>query len=137
MRLTLALLVLALAARADTTPAEFYEVSTEGSSTVLKAGDKGRVVIALHLKPGAHMSEEAPLKIELVSPGTQLDKATLTVADKVLKPGAPPSDSRFEVGFAPVAHGPTTITAKMTFFVCTDKRCLRQTHNLSFPVEVQ
>lgn len=126
-------LVAPLAALADE-PTDFYEVSTEGSSKVVKAGDKGRVVIAFHLKGGAHMSAEAPLKIELASRESALDKATLSLADNISKTS---DTTRFEVGFAPGAHGPTTITAKMTFFVCTDKRCMRQTQALSFPVDVQ
>jgi hypothetical protein len=133
MRLVLAA-VLALAplcALADADVGALYEVTTEGTTAKLKAGDTGKVVIAIKAKGGAHVSDEAPLKIELSSKQSKLSKEKLTLADAVDK-AAP----RFEVPFTPTAQGPTTVEAKMTFFICTEKLCSRQTKNLSLPVEV-
>ncbi|MBK9177924.1 MAG: hypothetical protein IPM46_16670, partial [Flavobacteriales bacterium] len=84
-------------------------------------------------------SDEAPLKIELSSKESQLAKEKLTLADSLNKKKDGEKDypdPRFEVGFTPHTQGPTTVEAKMTFFICTEKLCSRQTKNLSLPVEV-
>jgi hypothetical protein len=122
--------------------AALYEVKTEGSSAEVKAGEKGRVVISIAAKNGAHVSDEAPLRIELSSKDAKLEKERLTLADSVVKkaPGsAEYPDPRFEVGFTAPAAGAkaTSVEAKLTFFICTDKVCARQTRALSFPVVVR
>ncbi len=116
---------------AEVDVASFYEVTTEGTTTRLKAGETGKVIISIKVKNGAHVSDEAPLKIELSSKQSKLPKAKLTLAD-ALDPKAP----RFEVPFTPTAQGATTVEAQMTFFICTEKLCARQTKHLSLPVEV-
>ncbi len=132
MKTLAALAVLCCSTVALADEPDLYDITTEGSTTALKAGAKGNVVIAFRLKPGAHLSDEAPMKIELSSAQATLAKKTLTLAD-AKKKGEP----RFEVGFTPTAPGPASIDAKLTFFVCTDTRCLRQTKALSVAVEVQ
>lgn len=120
-------------------PKALYDVSTEGSTTALKAGERGKLVLSIKSRGGAHVSDEAPLRIELSSKESKLDKAKLTIADSVVKKKEGETmipDPRFEVGFAPSAQGPTSIDAKMTFFICTEKLCLRQTKTLSVPVSV-
>jgi hypothetical protein len=117
-----------------------YDVTTEGTSTQVKAGEKGKVVIAVKTKDGAHVSDEAPLKIELSSKGAKLDKQKLTYADSLAKKGEgekSPPDPRFEVAFTAPAKGTVTVEAKLTFFICTDKVCARQTKTLALPIEVQ
>lgn len=117
----------------------FYEVSTDGTTARLKAGETGKVIINIKAKNGAHVSDEAPLKIELSSKQSKLAKEKLTLADSTNKKKEGETtypDPRFEVGFTPTAQGPTTVEAKMTFFICTEKLCSRQTKNLSLPVEV-
>ncbi len=133
------LLTMSLPAFADVDVASFYEVTTEGSTTRLKAGEAGKIVISIRAKTGAHVSDEAPLKIELSSKQSKLEKEKLTLADSLnpRKDGEKNyPDPRFEVPFTPTAQGPTTVEAKMTFFICTEKLCSRQTKHLSFPVEV-
>ena len=110
----------------------FYEVTTTGTTAKLKAGETGKVIISITAKNGAHVSDEAPLKIELSSKQSKLGKEKLTLTDS--KTGA--ANPRFEVPFTPTAQGPTTVEAKLTFFICTEKLCSRQTKNLSLPVEV-
>jgi hypothetical protein len=107
-------------------------VSTEGSSSKLKAGEKGKVVIAFHVAAGSHISAEAPLKLELSSEKAALDKKLLTLADSRQK-----GEPRFEVGFGTEGKGSTAIDAKLTYFVCTDTKCVRQSKKLSVAVEVQ
>jgi len=128
------------AAFAETDVKSLYDVTTEGTSTSVKAGEKGAVVIAFTTKEGVHISDEAPLKIELSSKDVKLDKAKLTLADSVAKKtegGKTPPDPRFEVGFTAATKGKASVEAKLTFFICTDKICARQTRTLSLPVEVQ
>ncbi len=128
-----------LASAAEVDPSKFYEVTTDGSTTSLKAGESGKVVIAIKVKDGAHVSDEAPLKIELSSKQSKLAKEKLTLADSLNKKpeGATDyPDPRFEVGFTPATQGPTSVEAKLTFFICTEKLCARQTKQLSLPVEV-
>lgn len=141
IRSTLLVVVLgAFAALAEPDVKALYDVSTQGTSTEVKAGEKGTVVIAFTTKEGAHVSDEAPLKIELSAKGAKLDKQKLTLADSVADKadaGKSPPDPRFEVAFTPAAPGQATVDAKLTFFICTDKICARQTKSLSLPVAVK
>ncbi len=143
MRLfSLAVILLAPAAFAaadEAAIASMYDVSTEGTSTTVKAGEKGKVVISIRAKNGAHVSDEAPLRIELSSKESKLDQEKITLADSLNKKEKNAKvypDPRFEVGFTPATQGKTTVEAKMTFFICTDSLCSRQTKKFSFPVEV-
>jgi hypothetical protein len=135
----LAAMVCAPALAQDVDPASLYELSTEGTSAQVKAGDKGTFVLSIKTKSGAHVSEEAPLKLELK--GTQLTptKEKLTREDSVAKKvaGQQVPDPRFEVPFTAATAGKGTLDAKLTFFICTEKICARQQKTLSLPVEVQ
>lgn len=135
--LILASVLLSAVALADPDVTSLYDVKTDGSSTTLKSGEKGKVVISIKAKNGAHVSDEAPLRIELSSKDAKLDKEKLTLADSLEKKSDTVQypDPRFEVGFAP-AGGKASVEAKMTFFICTEKVCARQTKTLSFPVTV-
>ncbi len=132
-------LVAASALAAEPDISALYEVSSEGTTSSLKPGEKGKVILSIKAKNGAHVSDEAPLRIELSSKEATLDKQKLTLADSLAKKpeGATEyPDPRFEVGFTPTAHGKSSIEAKMTFFICTEKVCARQTRTLTFPVTV-
>lgn len=116
-----------------------YEISTEGTTAHLKAGDKGHLVISITAKGGAHVSDEAPLRIELTSKEAKLEKQKLTLADSVTKKAAGSAEypnPKFDIGFTPPPSGKTAIEAKMTFFICTEKLCSRQQKVLTVPVEV-
>ncbi|ABF86929.1 hypothetical protein MXAN_3062 [Myxococcus xanthus DK 1622] len=123
---------------ADVDPASLYEVSTEGTSTQVKAGEKGTFVLAIKTKAGAHVSDEAPLKLEVK--GSQLTpaKEKLVLADSVAKKaeGQAFADPRFEVPFTTAAAGKGSVDAKLVFFICTEKICARQQKTFSLPVEV-
>jgi hypothetical protein len=137
--LMLVMLAAPVALAADPDVTSLYEVRTDGSSTALKAGEKGKVVIQIKAKNGAHVSDEAPLRIELSSKDAKLDKEKVTLADSLVKKvegSADYPDPKFEVGFTPSGAGKANVEAKMTFFICTDKICARQTKTLSFPVTV-
>lgn len=142
MRLALivsSVLLVASAAHAEGDPEQMYDVSTEGTTSKLKAGESGKLVISIKAKNGAHVSDEAPLKIELSSKESKLAKDKLTLADSLNQKKEGETvypNPRFEVPFTPTAQGPTTLEAKMTFFICTEKLCARQTKKLSLPVDV-
>ncbi len=137
MRTILPLLVLAVFL---TSPAQaqeaskFYGLSTQGTTAKLKSGERGKVVFAFEMKGGAHLSEEAPMKILLSSPEAQLEKTRLSRSDGT--PGRTPATTNFEVGFTPTAQGRVTIDAQLTFFVCTENRCLREVASLKLPIDV-
>lgn len=139
----LAALVVAIActqASADEVdPSTLYEVSTEGTSTKVKAGDKGVFVLSIKSKAGAHVSDEAPLKLQVKGAQLTPAKEDLVLADSVAKKaeGQKWVDPRFEVPFTAAAAGKGTVDAKLTFFICTEKICARQQKTFSVPVEVQ
>jgi hypothetical protein len=137
--LTASLLVLSTAALAEEDVASLYEVTTTGTSSSFKAGEKGKVVIEIKTKSGSHISDEAPLKIELKGSGVTPEKTSLTLKDSVAqKKGSEKyADPKFDVALSGTAQGKGQVDAKMTFFVCTEKLCARQTKNLVLPIEVQ
>src|SRR6185369_2403486 len=108
------------------------EVSTEGSTAKVKVGEKGKVVIDIKALDGSHISDEAPLKIELKGTGAKVEKDKLGYKDSVgvKKNGAEYPDPHFEVPFTAPAAGKASIEAKMKFFVCTEKQCTPQTKTL-------
>jgi Disulphide bond corrector protein DsbC len=120
-------------------PSTLYEVSTDGTSTKVKAGEQGVFVLSIKSKPGAHVSDEAPLKLELKG-GAQLAPAQekLALKDSVAKKAAGQQfvDPRFEVPFKATAAGKGTLEAKLTFFICSEQLCARQQKTFSLPVEV-
>jgi hypothetical protein len=120
-------------------PSTLYELSTDGTSARLKAGERGVFVLSIKSKAGAHVSDEAPLKLQVK--GTQVTpaKEQLGREDSVAKKaeGQPFVDPRFEVPFTAAGVGKGTVDAKLTFFICTEKLCARQQKTVSIPVEVQ
>ncbi len=122
----------------DVDPTTLYEVTTEGTSTQVKAGEKGVFVLSVKTKPGAHVSEEAPLKLEVKGSQVTPAKEKLGREDSVAKKAAGQEfvDPRFEVPFTTAAAGKGTVDAKLLFFICTEKICARQQKTVSLPVEV-
>jgi hypothetical protein len=116
----------------------YFEVSTAGSSTRLKAGEKGVFVLSVRTREGAHVSNEAPLKLVLQSSGLKPAKSQLGRQDSVARaqPDKPHADPRFEVPFTAARAGKATLDAKLTFFLCREELCERQERSLSLPVEV-
>jgi hypothetical protein len=131
------ILLLATLAQAPDT-AGLYDVETGGTSQKVKVGEKGKIVIEIHAKSGAHISDEAPLKIELKGTGATPEKDKLVYKDSVgqKRNGAEYPDPRFEVPFSAASAGKASIEAKMKFFVCTEKVCSPQQKTLTFPVDV-
>ncbi len=141
MRRLLASLVIAvplLTQAQDVDPSTLYSLSTEGSSRAVKAGGRGTFVLAIAAHPGAHVSDEAPLKLTLSGTGVAPEKSSLSLADSVEKrpSGQATVSPRFEVPFVGTAAGAGKVDAKLTFFICTATICARQQKTLSVPVAV-
>jgi len=136
--LALFLLSAPAAFAADPDPSSLYVLTTEGSTTALKAGQPGTFVLVIHTVAGAHISEDAPLKLALSGSGGVEPQKTLlgrSDAKAVPKPGGA-TDPRFEVPLTASAKGQGAVEAKLTFFVCTETLCARQQKTLSVPVTV-
>ncbi len=116
----------------------FYELTTAGTSTQVKLGEKGKVVIEITAKPGAHVSADAPLSLKLTGKNAKPEKDSLKLTDSVSrpKPGEEYLNAKFEVPFAVDAVGKASVDAKLKFFICTEKVCSRQEKTFSFPVDV-
>ncbi|MBL0693297.1 hypothetical protein [Comamonas sp. JC664] len=123
---------------ADVDPASLYEVSTEGTSAQVKAGENGTFVLTIKSKDGAHVSDEAPLRLEVKGTLVTLAKEKLVLSDSVAKKaeGQAFTDPRFEVPFTAASAGKGALDAKLVFFICTEKICARQQKTFSLPVEV-
>jgi len=131
------LLSSALAAEVD--PASLYTVSTNGTTPRLHRGQKGLFVLEIQSLKGAHVSDEAPLKLTLTGTGAVAPERTaLTYGDSTRKKSEAVKypDPRFEVPLAATAVGTGSVEAKLTFFVCTADLCLRQQKTYSVPVTV-
>lgn len=111
-------------------PSSLYELSTAATTTALNAGEQGTWVLEIKPKAGAHVSDEAPLKIELSGKGVTPSKQKLELKDAVSKL------PRFEVPFTAKEKGQSQLDAKVTFFICTDNVCARQQKTLSSAVKV-
>lgn len=115
-----------------------YEVITDGTSTSAEAGKQATLAIAIVTREGAHVSDEAPLRIDLSGTNAAPAQQRLTLAHSLeQKPaGQKYPKPRFEVAFTAQRPGRATMDAKMVFFICTDQVCARQTKTLSLPLEV-
>ena len=135
-----AVLLASLALGAEVDPTTLYRVTTDGTTARVPPGQKGTLVLEIQSLKGAHVSDEAPLRIQLSGTGTVTpEKTQLVYGDSVRKPSSSLKypDPRFEVPLAAQGTGPGTVEAKMTFFVCTEQLCLRQQKTLSVPVTVE
>ncbi len=136
--LSLLVLLTPSAWAADPDPSSLYVVSTEGSSTILKPGQPGTFVLSIRTTAGAHISEDAPIKLTLSgSGGVEPAKASLGRSDaKAVRKPDGAADPRFEVPLTAVSKGQGAVEAKLTFFVCTETLCSRQQKTLRVPVTV-
>jgi hypothetical protein len=111
-----------------------YRLETEGSTTAVAPGGQGKLVIAIVTADKIHVHPKAPLRIALASTGLELARTSLGHADAV-DPGA--EGPRFEVPFTARAAGAQEARAKLDFFVCSDRWCVKQTRELTFAVQVR
>lgn len=115
----------------ETDVGALYELSAAGTPARVKAGGKGTFKLEIRPRGEAHISDEAPLKVELSGKHLKLAKDKLARAD-----ASSPSAPRFEVPFTAESAGAGAVEVKATFFVCTANLCERQQKVLSVPVAV-
>lgn len=134
LALAAALLGAAPAVRAaEATPK--YELETKGSTSTLKRGEQGKLVVVIRAKDGWHVDPRTPLKIDVTAPeGLKLEKTRLGKKDAV---DAKAESPRFEVPFTAVAAGAHEAHAKVDFFVCSADACVKQVKDVAFPVTVR
>lgn len=121
-------------------PADYYTVSTVGSSEKLKPGEAGRVVIEISAIKGAYLEGKAPWKVELKSKGVKLEKDKLALADAKMpkKPDLKYPVVRFEAPIVASEAGHATVEANVRLFVCLPSTvCMPHKNVVSFAVEVQ
>lgn len=137
-----ALLVTALAATSTARGAEpaaeaaaSYRLETTGTTSPVSVGAKGTFVISIVPLDKVHVHPQAPLKIALESsPGLKLEKSSLGKADPV----DPKADGRrFEVPFLAASRGPQEARAKVDFFICSDRWCVKQVREITAAVDVK
>jgi hypothetical protein len=133
--LALALAAAARAADPGADAAKSYRLETEGTTRQLPAGGKGKLVLSIVPSKGTHVHPDAPLKVALsASPGLSLSREQLGHADAVDPKAEGPS---FEVPFTALASGPQEAKAKVDFFICSDRWCVKQSRQLAVAIVVK
>ncbi|WP_242361138.1 hypothetical protein [Anaeromyxobacter sp. SG17] len=125
---------LARAADPAADAARSYRIDTQGSTTDVKAGGKGTLVLAIVPLEKVHVHPQAPLKITLEARGLTLAKTSLGHKDAQDPKAEAP---RFEVPFVASAAGKQEAKAKLDFFICSDQWCVKQTRDVAVAVNVK
>ncbi|WP_242346204.1 hypothetical protein [Anaeromyxobacter terrae] len=125
---------LARAADPAAEAAQSYRIDTQGTTSDLKAGGKGTLVLAIVPLSKVHVHPQAPLKITLEAQGLTLERTSLGHKDAVDPKSEAP---RFEVPFLAAAAGKQVAKAKLDFFICSDQWCVKQTRDVAVPVNVK
>jgi hypothetical protein len=133
--LALSVAPLALAADPSAEAARSYRIETTGTTSQLKVGEKGTLVLSIVPVEKVHVHPQAPLKIALeATAGLALEKTTLGKADPV----DPKADGRrFEVPFVAKAAGKQEAKARVDFFICSDQWCVKQVKDVTAAVDVR
>ncbi len=114
--------------------ARSYRLDTAGSTTAVKPGGQGKLVLAIVPIAKVHVHPQAPLKVTLESAGLALAKTSLGHQDAVDPKAEGP---RFEVPFVAQQKGRQDAKAKLDFFICSDQWCVKQVKDVVVPVDVK
>ena len=115
-------------------PKSLYSLASEAPAQV-KAGEAGKVTLAVKPVSGAKVKPETPFKTKLSATApVELAKTELGYGDHARVEGDGPV---FEVPFQATTPGEGNIEADMVFFVCTDEACVRTTEKVQLPVTVR
>ena len=127
-------------------PQDLYALSFEGSSSALKVGERGKVVVRIRPRfQGAHVTApiEAPLRITYAAPHVTPDAVELRYVnpkDVKKSPGeeaSPIDDPTFEMPVVAKAAASAVLNAEVTFLICLqDTLCARQQRQLAIPIDV-
>ena len=124
---------IATASDAKQEASKLYDVAFEATPSVAK-GAQGTVTLRILPKNGGELHKEAPIGLKLKGPAN--------VALRKAKVGRPELEmdglnGSFEVPFTGSAAGKGAIEGDLSFYICTEKVCLRQEHQSSLPVAVE
>jgi hypothetical protein len=112
-----------------------YALEAVASPASLRSGGKGVLRLTIAPVAGAHVDPRAPLKVTLASSaGLALARPVLGREDLADPKAEAP---RFEVPFTASAAGAQELKARLDFFVCTDRWCVKQVRDLVVPVDVK
>ncbi len=128
--LMLALLLLAAPPDVSNT----YRIETSKVVKV-KKGAIGKAHVEVVPRPNAHVSPDAPVSLTVsAGPAVKLEKAKLGRAEakETKEKGV-----EFDVPFTAEAAGKDELKGKLSFFICTEKLCEKQTKDLALAVEVE
>jgi hypothetical protein len=112
-----------------------YRIETTGTTQQVPVGKPGTLVLSIVPLEKIHVDPRAPLKIALeATPGLALSKTSLGKADPV----DPKADGRrFEVPFVAEKAGSHEARAKLDFFVCSDKWCVKQVRDVTVAIQAK
>lgn len=136
---TRALFVGALAAFSCSTAAraqhgrELYRLEVAASAVTLAPAEVARVSFGILAKPGAQVSAEAPLRLSLRPVNLRASRTELTRADGRAEGRA----LRLALSVTGGRPGPARLEARLVFFVCTARRCVRQSRELTLPFTIK
>jgi len=112
-----------------------YRIETEGSTRELANGASGKLHLAIVPLNGTHVHPAAPLKIALSgTAGLKLSKETLGHKDAIDPRAEGP---RFEVPFTAAQVGAQEARAQLDFFICSEQWCVKQSRDVTVPVNVK
>lgn len=119
----------ALAGKTDA----MFTVEGKATPAALAPGQKGTAELAIRVKKGAHISDEAPFKGTLVSKGVTVEKDTLAKSDGTYEGGS----ATFRVPFtAGSEKGAASIDGTLAFYICSQTLCEAQKRAIRIPVTV-
>ncbi len=111
-----------------------YKIVSEGTTTKLKAGANGKLVIQVVPQNGFKVSDETPFSLKLAATdGVKLDGTQFQRKDLV-DPKA--KDPQVKTGFRAEKKGEHTVSGDLVFFLCTEKLCQRMTAKTSVKIAV-
>jgi hypothetical protein len=101
----------------------------------VKKGETGHAKVEVVPRSDAHVSPDAPISLAVTS------GPTLTLAKQKLgRPDARSTQAKgveFDIPFTAAAAGTDEVKGTLSFFICTEKLCERQTQQIATAVEVR
>ncbi len=112
--------------------ARSYTLETSGTTSHVKVGAPGKVVLWIRPRGGTHVHPQAPLALSLQAPpALKLAREKLGHRDAVDPKSEAP---RFEIPVTASAAGAYSVQASVDFFLCSDTWCVKQVRSISIPI---
>ena len=112
-----------------------YIIAPAAEPAPVATGKPCQYRLSITPKAPWHLKTTTPLKVQLASTaGLKLTKTTLTWQDAAESTG---DAKAVQTGCEGAKAGMQKVDADLSFFLCTDEICQRQTDKVSLPVQVQ